>query len=342
LTIDREEIEFLRLEERESDLKALVTGGTGFIGSHLAEGLLQRGVQVRCLVRKGSDLKWLKGLPVEIASGDCSDPASLRGAVKDIDEVFHLAGITKAVKEKIYFEVNAFGTENLIQACLENNPDLRKFVYLSSQAAAGPCRDGDRKKEFDRCEPVSAYGRSKRRGEELALAQAHKIPLVILRPPGVYGPRDKDFYTLFKCVSNRIKPCFSGKVSLCYVHDVIQAILLAAESRMKSGEIFFLSDGTDYLMREIGDVFAETMGVTPLSIPVPKWLLFGTAFLSDVLSLLSRRPSLLSRGMAEQMVQKDWTCDITKARRLLGFQPRFQLSQGAKLTYQWYKDQKWL
>lgn len=319
-----------------------MTGGTGFIGSHLAEALLKRGVQVRCLVRKESDLKWLKGLPIEIISGDCSDQASLREAVKDIDEIFHLAGITKAVKEKTYFEVNAFGTENLINACLEDNPRIQKFIYLSSQAAAGPCRNGDKKKESDRCNPLSAYGQSKRRGEELALAHAHEIPLVILRPTGVYGPRDKDFYTLFKWVSKRIKPCFSGKVSLCYVQDVIQAILLAAESRTKSGEIFFLSDGTDYPMGEIGDVFARTMGVTPFSIPIPKWLLFGIASLSEYLSLFTRKPSLISRGMAEQMVQEDWTCDITKAKTMLGFQPQFQLSQGAQLTYQWYKNQNWL
>lgn len=319
-----------------------MTGGTGFIGSHLAEALLDRGVQVRCLVRKGNDLKWLKDLPIEISVGDCRDKTSLTEAVKDTDRVFHLAGVTKAVDEKTYFEINASGTENLIRACLENNPCLQKFVYVSSQAAAGPCRDGDKKRESDRCEPVSVYGHSKQMGEEFALAHAHKIPLVILRPTGVYGPRDKDFYTLFKWVSKRIKPCFSGKVSLCYVQDVIQAILLAAESPTKSGEIFFLSDGTDYLMREVGDVFARTMGVTPISIPIPKWLIFGIASLSEYLSALSGKPPLMSKGMAEQIIQKDWTCDITKAKTVLGFSPRYQLSQGARLTYQWYRDQKWL
>jgi nucleoside-diphosphate-sugar epimerase len=319
-----------------------VTGATGFIGSHLAEALLDRGVQVRCLVRKESDLKWLKGLPIEITLGDCRAKTSLTEAVKDTDHVFHLAGITKAVKEETYFEINASGTENLIRACLENNPCIQKFVYVSSQAAAGPCRNGDKKRESDRCDPVSAYGKSKRMGEELALAHAHEIPLVILRPTGVYGPRDKDFYTLFKWISKRIKPCFSGKVSLCYVQDLIQALLLAVESQTRSGEIFFLSDGTDYLMREVGDVFARTMGVTSFSIPIPKWLIFGFASLSDYLSVLSGKPPLMSIGMAEQIVQKDWTCDITKAKTLLGFTPQYQLSKGAKLTYQWYKDQKWL
>jgi len=127
-------------------LKALVTGGTGFIGSHLVEALLQRGIQVRCLLRKTSDMKWLKGLPVEVRFGDCNDKTSLREAVGGVEQVFHLAGVTKAIHEKTYFEVNAFGTENLIHACLEHNPRIEKFIYLSSQAAAGPCQNGVKKK----------------------------------------------------------------------------------------------------------------------------------------------------------------------------------------------------
>jgi nucleoside-diphosphate-sugar epimerase len=330
---------------KDSDLKALVTGGTGFIGSHLVEALLQRGVQVRCLLRKTSDLKWLKGLPIEMTFGDCSDKTSLREAVKDIDQIFHLAGITKAVKGKTYFEINAFGTENLIRVCLENNPHIQKFLYLSSQAAVGPCRNGNKKKESDPCEPISLYGQSKRLGEELALVHAHELPLLILRPSAVYGPREKDIYTFFKFVSKRIKPCLNSQVqriSLCYVQDVIQAILLAAESQTKSGEIFFLSDGTDYRIEEIGDIFAQAMEVTALRIRIPKQMILGIAFLSEYFSKISRRPSLISKGKAKEMVQEDWTCDITKAKTILGFQPQFQLSQGARLTYQWYKKQKWL
>jgi nucleoside-diphosphate-sugar epimerase len=319
-----------------------VTGATGFIGSHLVEALLQKGVQVRCLLRKAGDLKWLKNLPIEITLGDCSDKTSLREAVKGVDQVFHLAGITKAVKEKTFFETNAFGTENLILACCQHNPHIQKFLYLSSQAAAGPCQNGNKKRESDPCKPVSPYGQSKRLGEELALAHFQELPLVILRPPGVYGPRDKDFYALFKWVSRRINPCFSGQISLCYVQDVVQAILLAAESRTISGEIFFVSDGTDYHMEEIGDALAQTMGVTPLSIPIPKWFIFGVASFSEYLSLISGRPPLISRGMAEQIIQEDWTCDITKAKTLLGFRPQFQLLQGARLTFHWYKKQKWL
>jgi nucleoside-diphosphate-sugar epimerase len=328
-----------------TDLKALVTGGTGFIGSHLVEALLQRGVQVRCLLREKSNLKWLTGLPIEAALGDCGDWASLEEAVKEVDQIFHLAGVTKALEEKTYLEVNAFGTENLIRACLKNNPRIQKFIYLSSQAAAGPCRNGDKKTELDPCEPVSAYGRSKRRGEEVALAFAHQIPLLILRPCAVYGPRERDIYTFFKLLSRGIKPCLFGEdqhMSLCYVEDVIQAILLAAQSRGPSGEIFFLSDGHDHAMEEVGDVFAQAMGVSAFPIRVPEWTMMSVAAFSEYFSKLSGRPPLLSKGKVEEILQRNWVCDITKARTTLGFEPRVSLKQGAELTYQWYKREKWL
>jgi nucleoside-diphosphate-sugar epimerase len=327
-------------------LKVLVTGGTGFIGSHLVEALLQKkGVLVRCLVRSRSDLTWLKNLPVEVVHGDCSDKESLEEAVKGVDQVFHLAGITKAVVDKHYFEVNALGTENLIHACLENNPHLQKFIYLSSQAAAGPCQNGGMKKESDQCEPVSAYGHSKRMGEEFALAHKHEFPILILRPSAVYGPRDRDIYAFFKLLAKRIKPCLSGQdqhISLCYVHDIVQAILLGAEVQGSNGEIFFLSDGCDYRLEEIGNVFAQAMGVTPFRIRVPEWMIFGIASFSEYLSKLSGKPPLLNKGKVEEMMQKNWICDITKAKTQLGFEPRFNLFQGAQLTFEWYRKENWL
>lgn len=323
----------------------MVTGGTGFIGSHLVETLLQRGIQLRCLLRKGSDLKWLKGLPIEIAHGDCRDKTSLQKAVKAVDQVFHLAGVTKAVREETYFEVNAFGTENLIHSCLENNPHLQKFIYVSSQAASGPSRNGSKKKESDRSEPVSAYGESKKMAEELALAHAHELPLLILRPSAVYGPRDKDIYAFFKCLSKRVKPCLAGggqHLNLCYVQDIVQAILLAAEAQAKSGEIFFLSDGYEYRMEEIGDTIANAMGISAFRIPIPKSMIFGIASFSEYFSKFSKRPPLINKSKVKEMVQKDWICDITKAKTILGFKPQVKLLEGARLTFEWYKKENWL
>ncbi len=287
----------------------------------------------------------MKDSPVEFVVGNCQDRNSLKQGVKDVDQVFHLAGVTTAVKEKTYFEVNALGTENLVQACIENNTRLKKFIYLSSQAAAGPCRSGGKKKESDPCEPVSPYGKSKLLGEQLALSHSHELPLLILRPCAVYGPRDKGFYDLFKCLSKRIKPCLSDHdqhISMCYVQDLVRAILLAAETQTESGEIFFLSDGQDYRMEEIGDIFAQAMEISALQLRLPKQMLFGMAFFAECFSRVSGKPSIMSRGKVEEMIRKNWLCDITKARTLLGFDPRISLARGAELTVAWYKKENWL
>jgi len=326
-------------------VKALVTGATGFIGSHLVEALIRQGTQVRCLVRNKRCLGWVKDFPVEFVVGNCQEKDSLKQGVQDVDQVFHLAGATTAVKKKTYFEVNGLGTENLVQACIKNNPRLKKFIYISSQAAAGPCWSGEKKKESDPCEPVSPYGKSKLLGEKLALSHSHELPLLILRPCAVYGPRDKGFYTLCKCLSRRINPNFADHdqhISMCHVQDLVRAILLAAETRTESGEIFFLSDGHDYRMEEIGGIFAQAMATNPLRLSIPKQMLFGMAFFAECFSRLTGTPSIMSRGKVEEMICKNWLCDISKARALLGYEPRIALARGAALTVAWYKKENWL
>lgn len=326
-------------------VKALVTGGAGFIGSHLVDALLKEHASVRCLLRKTSDRKWLRGLPVEICLGDCNDKGSLAEAVTGVDQVFHLAGVTKAFREETYLQVNGYGTDNLIHACLEASPLPQRFIYLSSQAAAGPSRNGCGKKESDECEPVSAYGRSKRLGEELALAHSHELPLIILRPSAVYGPREKDIYAFFRLVSKRMKPCFFGRnprLNLVYVDDVVEALLLASKIPEPKGDIFFLSDGHDYPLEEIGDTFAQAMGVRALRIRIPQWAFSCAATLSDRMAKFSKTPPLINKGKVEEMMQKDWICDIGRARDHLCFKPRTNLARGAKLTVDWYRKENWL
>lgn len=262
-----------------------------------------------------------------------------------MDQVFHLAGLTRALDEQTYMEANAIGTENLIHACLEKNPHLKKFIYLSSQAAAGPCQNGARKSESDLCQPVSPYGRSKRKGEEFCLEHVDQIPLVILRPSAVYGPRDRDVYFFFKVLKRGIKPNFSNGeqyISLCYVEDLVQALLLSSDSGESSGEVFFISDGQDYRLNQIGDFFEEAMGIQARRIHVPQWFLSGVASLSEIFSKFTRNPPLINRGKVEEMVQKNWLCDITKAESVLGFKPRFSLAEGIKITYEWYLKENWL
>jgi nucleoside-diphosphate-sugar epimerase len=182
-------------------------------------------------------------------------------------------------------------------------------------------------------------------GEELALGHAHKLPLLILRPSAVYGPRERDIYTFFRLLSKKINLCTSNpdqRLSLCYVRDVVQSILLAAETQSSRGEIFFVSDGQDYPIETIGDAFAQALGVHTFRLCVPKWILLGIASFSEYVSSVSKKPSLINKGKVEEMIQKNWVCDITKAKALLGFDPITPIKQGARLTVDWYRKENWL
>jgi len=235
--------------------------------------------------------------------------------------------------------------KNLVEACIENKTRLDKFIYLSSQAAAGPCPNSGKKNETDPCKPVSPYGESKLLGEEVSLSHAHEIPLLVLRPCAVYGPRDKGFFTLVQCLSRGIKPCLSGHdqhISLCYVEDLVRAILLAAKTPTESGEVFFLSDGHDYRMAEIADTFAQALEARALKLRLPQQVLFGIAFGAECFARVTGKPSIMSRGKVREMLCTNWLCDIAKARAKLGFDPRIALAQGAALTVAWYKKEQWL
>ncbi len=325
-------------------MKVLVTGSTGFIGSHLVEALVTQGAEVRCLVRTTSNRQWIENLPVEFVEGDCRDRESLEMAVAGVEQVYHLAGVTRALTKESFHDGNVVGTENLVDACLSVGGTVRKFIYVSSQAAAGPSRDGVRKKESDPCQPVSLYGKSKRAGERAALSRRDGLPVVILRPSAVYGPRDKDFLFVFELLSKRIKLVLGDgehRVSMCYVTDVVRAILLAAESG-EDGDVFFVSDGSDYRAEEISDVFASALGVHARRIRVPKWLLLTIGAFSQGLASLTRRPGLLGLDKARELLQRDWTCSTAKLQTSLNFQPRVDLVEGAQLTSRWYRENHWL
>jgi nucleoside-diphosphate-sugar epimerase len=269
---------------------------------------------------------------------------SLKEAVRGVDVVFHLAGAIKALDTQTYFRVNAVGTDNLLRACVKFNPDLKAFVYVSSQAAAGPSGRAA-KTEADESAPISPYGKSKRRGEELVLGRSGRIPVVILRPVLVYGPRDRNLLPLFGLVSSwGIQPRIMGgqRLSLLYIEDLVRGLLLASEKEEARGEIFFLSDGQDYGWKDIGRAAALAVGGRARTFPVPKWLIWASAIMGQMIAAFSRRPALLDYGRAKDMVQQSWVCDIGKSRRLLGFEPRVTLDLGARLTFQWYKEARWL
>ncbi|RJQ14385.1 MAG: NAD-dependent epimerase/dehydratase family protein [Nitrospiraceae bacterium] len=322
-------------------MKALITGATGFIGSHLAEALIGRGYDVSCLVRKTSSLKWLDGLEIGLVEGDCCDAGSLRG-IKDFDYVFHLAGLTKAHRTSDFYTVNSVGTENIIEA-VAGSGRVKRFVYLSSLSAFGPNMAPHIPTEDEAPHPVSDYGRSKLRGETAVLMHADKIPVTVLRPSVVYGPRERDFLWLFRMVKRGLLPYRgNGHLSLIYVNDLINAIILSAENENAAGKTYFVSDGTVYSNDEIIDEIASALGVRVLKIKAPEYFFSAIGFFGDRISSMTGRSVIFNGDKIKEIMYAEWVCDITRINNELCFQPGTKLRQGVKWTADWYRTRNWL
>jgi dihydroflavonol-4-reductase len=325
-------------------VKVLVTGANGFIGSHAVEALLARGDDVRCLLRPTSDRRWLEGLAYEAVVGAVDDRSSLTPAVAGVDVVYHCAGATKARKAELLYRVNAEGTANLADACLARTTPPR-LVYVSSQAAAGPCRAGGARREAEECVPVSHYGRSKLEGERALERREADLPFVVVRPSAVYGPRDTEMLLFFKFVSKGIEPALGWNdryLSLCYVGDLADAMMLAGRQANARGEVYFVAHDEVWDWRGVSHAAAAALGVRTRAVRVPKAVLFGAATIAELAATLSGKVATLNRERARVMMEELWVCDISKAREELGFAPRVGFAEGAKLTAAWYREQGWL
>jgi nucleoside-diphosphate-sugar epimerase len=325
-------------------MQVLVTGSTGFIGTHLVAALVARGWQVRCLVRATSQRQPLAGYEVEYVVGTLHDQTVLRQAVRDIDVVFHLAGATRVHVDTEYDRINVDGTRQLLAACAESAPSLRTFLYVSSIAAAGPSRTGQPLTEQDAPQPIGPYGRSKWRAEQVVLSYKTVFPVLVLRPSAIYGPRDTDFLQLFRAMKYRILPHIGRQdvhVDLCFVGDLVRGMMAAAEHAVGDGEVFFLG-GRSHTWRELGGEIARQMGVYPHEIVIPRRFVLTLASLADAWARVRQRPSLLSRANVLERVQPFWVCDSTKAQRTFGYTPCTTLAQGVAATLRWYQEAGWL
>jgi len=325
--------------------RVLVTGGTGFIGSHLVERLLINGYDVTCLVRDLRHLRWLEGLGVRLTQGDCTRPESLVDAIQGVSFVFHCAGVTKANHARDYYSVNHLGTKNLLEACSRYNPGIGKIILVSSQAAAGPSPDNRAIDEGNPARPVSDYGRSKLLAEAEVLCYKDRLPVLIIRPTSVYGPRDADIYELFRLACRGLTIEMTGGdryLNFCYVEDLTAALLLSAEFRTESGSIYFVAENRDYSWSEFRALLLSTGGVKARTIKVPYAAAYLLGLASEIGGLITHTPALANRQKVREAAQPYWLCDVGKIENDLRFRAEYPLQKGLELTWQWYRKNKWL
>jgi len=321
-------------------LKALVTGATGFIGSHLAQSLVEENWDVTCLIRSTSRTDLLQKFPVRFVVGSANDIDSLGRAVKGQDYVFHLAGRIRPIGRSVYDISNYQLTRNLIQACLKKNPSLKRFIYVSSISAAGPSLPNSYTEESQAPSPISEYGRTKLKGEEAVREVWDIIPATIIRPPNVYGPRQQEMELLIKLISKRIVPVLKGKeesTSLIYIQDLVQGIFQAALSPKTKNQIYYLTDGKGYSWQKIISSLKKYVLGESFFLPLPEELIYFFAWLADVLNETGLIKSFFGRKLWRAMTQTLWLFSSAKAEKDFGFRAEYNLEKGIKETVNYYR-----
>jgi len=258
--------------------------------------------------------------------------------------VFHIAGVTKARREREFFDGNVTTTRNLLEAASRAD-HLRKFCHLSSLTAVGPSYTGLPLDEDSPCRPITAYGVSKLQGETLCQLYSSRVPLVIIRPPAVYGPRDQDILELFRWVRRGIKPMLGKKhksLTIVHVTDLARAIVEATLSERTKGETYFVADQNIYSLTDIFSQLAKLMEKRTVPLPAPSFLVYSVAAIVELVSFLSSKPPALNIEKARDLVQPHWVCNARKIENHIGFRSQVTLDEGLKSTLDWYKTCGWL
>ena len=324
---------------------ALVTGASGFVGSHVVEGLLARSYTVRCLVREESNLAWLPLDRVDLCRGSMTDASSLESASRGVDLVVHNAGRMRADGEALYDDVNVVGTRILVEAVQRNAPGLQRFVLMSSLAAGGPSRPDHPRSEEDPDQPISAYGRSKKRGEEEVERTGSAMPWTILRPPAVYGPRDHGFLILARLAARGFSFRIGGKtqtVQAVHVRDLVRATLLAAESPHAVGRRYYIAHPEITDWNSVARIMARAIGKTPLTLSVPRWAVPIVGRCTAVASRAFRASNALPADRLHDLLAPAWTCATLRAKSELEFEAEIGLERGMEETMAWYKNAGWV
>lgn len=320
-------------------VETLVTGATGFVGSHLVEALLSRGDRVRCLTRVHSDRRWLPPTATQV-DGSLDDADALARAVAGVDLVYHLAAVTSTARPADYDRTNRGGAVRLLTALAARAPAAR-LVFCSSLAAGGPARAGRPLTEADPPSPVGPYGVSKARAEQDIAAS--RINAVIIRPPAVYGPRDRDVLAAFRLASRgiavRTGPA-RQQLAMVHVTDLVRALVSAGHTPDASG--LYYVNGGNYIWEDIVSAIGNAVGRRPVILPLPAPMVRASGYAARAWSRVTGAKPLLTPERSWDLVQPYWTCDDTRARGDLHYQPQVGLADGMRATAAWYREQGWL
>lgn len=324
-------------------MNVLVTGATGFVGGHLVDRLLERGDTVTALVRSPARAASLAQRDVRLVIGDLAATDAIAEAVRGQQVVYHVAGLLGAATEAPLVAANCDGTLHVARACAaERSPP--RLVLVSSMAAGGPARRGTPKLASGDDHPVTMYGRSKLGGEQVLLSLP--VPWTVLRPPVVYGPRDREgFLTLFKAVRWGVAPTFgdgSMEISLIHVADLADAIVAAGNAAGVLGQVFYvnhpeITTGAD-LMRGI----ARVMNRSVFRISVPEWAAGVALTITGAWAEAFHQQTILYPDKAHEFYQEAWTADPSPFMRATGWQPKWDLERGIADTKAWYQEMGWI
>ena len=338
-------------------MKILITGASGFIGSFIVEEALKRGFETWAAIRRSSSRAFLQDERIHFLELDFSSQEKLEEQLKDheFDYVVHAAGATKCLHKEDFFRINLEGTQHLVNALLSLQMPLKRFVYISSLSIMGAIREQqpyEEIRESDEAQPNTAYGKSKLAAEEwLSSLTTHHSPLtsqfpyIILRPTGVYGPRERDYFMQIQSIKNHVDFAVGFQrqdITFVYVTDVVQAIFLALD-KGEVGRKYFLSDGEVYQSSEFSNLVHQELGCPWwIRITAPIWLLRVITWCGDYLGRMTGKMSALNNDKFNILRQRNWRCDIEPARRELGYEPEVKLAEGVHRSIQWYKENKWL
>ena len=333
--------------------KILITGASGFIGSAIVNKALDLGMEVWAAVRHSSSKQYLQDKRINFIELDLSSAQQMTQALSKLrfDYVVHAAGLTKALRQADFFSVNTEGTKHLVEALKNSNQELQRFVYMSSLSVFGAIKEQmpyQPIKETDTPRPNTAYGKSKWEAEKFldGLEEAcYDLPYVILRPTGVYGPREHDYYMMAKSIKEHVDFAAGWKrqdITFVYVDDVVQAVFLALDHG-KKGRKYFLSDGNVYQSSTFSNLIHQELGCPWwIRVKAPIALLHVICKVCDAWGHLTGRLTALNNDKYNILRQRNWRCDIRPAVDELGFKPQWDLARGVRETIEWYKANGWL